>query len=380
MSAIRFTIAGLLAACAGGTAFAGEWTAGTSLDWYADHDTNRQLNRAELEGESMTASLNLDLARRGERGDFRLSPRFRLQRFTGEVVEPVNDLGVSLATGYQMERARYDFGAEYGDESTLNGEVLDTGVLAPDARRRLVGTNLVNGWQETENASLSTTLATTDVHYSGRGSEHLYDYRYHTLALRQSFAMTERFAWFVGALGNLLESPERGDDSRELGSSLGVNFAATARTTLSVNAGRSWRSFMGVRTQGDTRELSLTHREELRDWSLGYSLSLVPYAAGVLGERVQLCFRLRQPLTEHLDVSLDCLRVRNNDAIPGLTTDRRDDRRAEASLGWRFSPTVVMRGALRYTRASLVDSWGETDGWNVGLSASWDPQPRILGH
>jgi hypothetical protein len=376
----RLAIAGLLTACATGTALAGEWSLGTSLHWSADHDTNRMLNSAALESGSMVADIDLQLMRRGERGDFRLTPRLRLQRFTRDVADDVNDVGVSLGAGYQMERARYDFGAEYSDESTLNGEVLDTGVIAPDARRRLASANLVNAWQQTENSSLSTTLATTDVSYTGSGSLHLYDYRYHSLALRQSFAMNERFAWFVGALGNLLESPERGSDSREVGSSLGVNVAMSARTTLSLSVGRSWRSFMGVQTRGDTREFSLVHREELRDWTFGYSLSLVPYAAGVLGEREQLSFRLRQPLTEHVDVALDCLRVRNNEALPGLTTDRRDYRRAEASVGWRLSPSVTVRSALRYTQASLVDSWGDTDGWNVGLSASWDPQPRVFGH
>lgn len=380
MPASRFAIAGLLAACAGGTALAGEWSAGTSLDWSIDHDSNRLLNAAELEGEAMTASLGLQLARRGERGGFRLDPRLRLQRFSHDVADDVDDLGVSLGADYLLERARYDFDAEYSDESTLSGDVLDTGVVVPNARRRLVSASLVNDWQQTEKSSLSTTLASTDVSYTGRGTDRLYDYRYDTLALRQSFAMNERFAWFVGALGNLLESPERRDDSSEIGSNLGVNVAVTARTTLSLSAGRSWRSFLGVNTQGDTREFSLVHREELRDWSFGYSLSLVPYAAGVLGEREQLSFRLRQPISERLGVALDCLQVRNNDAIPGLTTDRRDYRRAEASVSWRVSASTVMRSALRYTQASLVDSRGETDGWNLGVFASWDPQPHILGH
>lgn len=359
---------------------AAEWSVAPSVGWAADQDSNRTLTSAAQDSASVSATLDLELARRGERGEFKLRPHVRLQRFSDDVSEDSDDRGVSLRAVRAFERSQLVISAEYANENTLTSTLADEGVVEADARRRRADASLLWDAQQSENTRFTLSTAQSNVDYSGARADRLFDYRYSTASARETFAFSPRVAFFVTGIASLLENPERDSRSHEHGANVGVSYALSARTSLNANLGRSWRSAEDVRTQGETYEVSLQHQQELRDWSVRVSRSLVPYGTGVLAERESASVTLRQPLREQLDAGFEATLVRNNDAGLGATLDRRRYNRAEASLAWQPWRTFILRGALRYTDATLLFEAGEARGLNFGLSALWRPDPRVLGH
>jgi hypothetical protein len=377
-SSLRIAFA--VAASAALPVCASDWTLAPTLGWIADHDTNRQLSSEQRAGNSTAIALDLDITAQGEITEFKMRPRLLLQRFTDEVGDDVNDLGVSMSARRAFERSLLSFSADVADESTLNPDVAVTGIVAGDARRRMTNAQLGWQWQQSATKTLVMSAAGSDVRYSGARADRLFDYRYSSFHLRETWSLSARTSVFASGIASILDSLERDSRTQERGGNLGIDFALSASTTMSASAGKSWRSTEDVRTQGSTYDLSVSHKQELREWSFGYSRSLVPYGTGVLAEQDSLNLKFIQPLSPRLDFVANASAIRNRDVGLGLTLDRRNYARAETSLSWHVKRTLVLGSALRFTSATLPDDSGDTQGFNFGISMYWQPDATEMGH
>jgi hypothetical protein len=373
---------GLCTGLAGG-AGAAEWSVAPAFSWLADHHSNRALRAGDPAGESLGADLDLGVVRRSETSEFLLRPHYRLRRFSDDVWADVDDKQLLARAGWMFERSSLNVNADAADQSTLTTELAETGFVRADSNRRTYAAGLAWQLQHSEENGFNVSLGWQDVDYTGADEDRLFGYRYATLQAGESFGLSTRGALIVSAFGSALDSPERGSQSREHGLSLGWDFAWTERTSMSLSLGLSRRDVDGADETGTTRNFSLVHKDETRDWSFVYSHSLVPFGTGVLTERDTARLQVMQALSPRLGYLLRAGYSRNSDAGFGVTIDSREYSFGETELRWQWLETwsVVLAGSFgRAIDSGFAQTNTSADGWGVALRTLWAPRARVFGH
>ena len=374
---------GLIAACAG-SAQAGEWTVTPEFSWLADHASNRALRDGAPETQSLGASLDVVLARRDETSEFQVRPHYRLQRFEEHLYPNVDDKQLETLARWQFENSSLDVSAQAGEESTLTSELAETGLVRADANRRTVAGAFGWRYDSSENRQFSLSLSYQDVDYTGAFQDVLTGYRYASATVGESFSLSPRVALLVNAFGSQLRNPERGSTSDERGTSLGVRYAWTERTTISLSLGVSRQDSDGRDSSGTTRDLSLEHKGEVLDWSVEYSHRLQPYGTGVLAERDTAALQIVRNFGPRISTVLSGSYARNEDGGFGLTFDSRDYRFSEAAFRWQVRETWGMSFTGGYSSArqdaTLFNGAEEAGGWSVSVRTHWAPRPLVIGH
>ena len=378
-----FALGACAAACAM-PASAAEWSVTPAFSWDADHSTNRGLQPDAPESQSYGAVVDLQLARRDDTSEFRIQPHYRLARYLADRYPDADDKQLSMSGHWGYENAVLELNALAAEESTLTTELAETGLVRADSNRRTIGGGLAWKYAAAETRQLSLSLGWQDVDYTGARQDVLTGYRYLTASVGESFTLTPRAALLVTAFGSRLESPERNSTSDERGASLGVQYAWSERTTMSLSLGLSKQDMDGRQSTGTTRDFSLDHKGERLDWSLGYSHSLQPYGTGVLAERDTAQLQFVRALGPRLDVLLSGRYARNQDGGFGFTFDSREYRFGESSLRWRVRETWYASLSVGYSTARQEATWftraSDAHGWTIGLNTRWTPRAIVIGH
>jgi hypothetical protein len=364
-------------------AFAAEWFVAPSFLWIADHDSNRALRAGDPAGESLGADIDVNLVRRSETSAFQLRPHYRLRRFSDDVWDDVDDKQLSGNAAWTFEKSKLGVNANVAEQSTLTTELAETGVVRADSNRRTYAAGVDWQTQQSEGRGFNFSMGWQDVDYTGANENQLFAYRYASLQAGESFGLSTRSTVVVSAFGSALRSPERGSESREHGMSLGWDFAWTERTTLSMSLGLSRRDVDGADDTGTTRDFSLVHHDETRDWTLTYSHSLVPFGSGILTERDLAQLQVVQSLGPRFQCLLRGGYARNEDAGFGVTFDSREYSYLESELRWQWVETWNVALATNFARASdsgFAQNNSSADGWAVALRATWAPRPRVFAH
>lgn len=361
-------------------ATAAEWSVAPQFDWDADHQSNRTLSEGAPESQSMGASLDLAIERRSERSRFSLVPHARLRRFTDDVQPDANDYTLDANLRHEFERARIDVGATFADESTLTTELAETGAIRPDATRRSHGAQF--GWRFDHDSArrLDVSASFQDVDYAGAYTGILFDYRYASASLGETFVLSPRSSIGVTGYATALDSPDRGSESREKGAAVDYSFAWSEHTSMSLSLGASRRDVDGEERTGTNGAFSLTHRGETGEWSIGLSRSLVPFGTGVLTQRDSADLVLVEDFAPRLRGILRASYSRNSDAGAGFLFDQRTYRTAETELSWQLTQTWRVSGVAGYGDAIELGAPRGVDGWRLALRSTWAPNRRVLGH
>jgi hypothetical protein len=356
---------------------AAEWSLAQQYSASMDYDSNRRL---ELVGRSTEAGIltaDLRLKRALEYGDIFVEPRYSFRRYSDSTLGNGDDRSVSAGIDHTGERFLLDLTASYWDQSTLQTELLQTGIVSGNTHRRLtqVGSNWT--WMQKERWQLIAQLSYSDVSYYGQSSNQLPGYKYPSGSIGERFSFSERGSLTLSTYGSALSSAARGNSSREVGIQAQIIYSFSERTNIDASLGESVRVVTGSRNLGTDASISLTHAFSLGNLNLAYTRSLVPYGTGFLVQREQYMASLARPLTPYLESSISVLRVQNNDTTVKLGLDRRSYSSATVGLNWHPAETWTLGAQITGLRTQLFGPASQTvNEWRTSVSLTWSPFPK----
>ena len=388
----------LLGAGGGAHLWAAEWSAQPSVSWTTDYDSDRSLSGRSPGSESAVIYGDLKLQRASENLQIVLEPKYDLRRYSQPTWGPGSDRSLAVSLNWKGERTGLALSGSISNATTLTTEVLESGIINGDIRRRLEQLNAQWSWSRTELHQFFLQAGYTNVGYidspyvleSPTGSlvPELPGYKYSTGSLGERFFMSERTTLSVSAFGDALQSPIPGNSSHEEGLQVEYSTSYSERFSLDASVGESRRtlgvesrdaansSIVSTRAQssnGTNASVLVTRAFELGNATLNYTRSLTPYGTGILVQRQQLAASLTRSLATDLDATFSVIRVQNSQSTVRLGLDRAYYDNAVAGLAWRFgeSWTVAPTVTTSWTRA--IGSNLPVHEWRAALSMTWQP-------
>ncbi len=364
---------------------AAEWSVQPIFTMSTDYDSNRSLSEGAQGSEEAVLYGDLKLQSALENTQILLEPKFDLRRYSSSIWGPGNDRSLNAALTWTEERTKLTLTGFIADQTTLTTELLESGIVNGDTRRRTEQANGEWDWSQNELRQSFVQAAFMSAAYSGGPLVELElpGYRYPSAALGERFFMSERLTLSVSAFGDALTSARQGESSHEEGGQVEVIDQYTEATSFDVSVGESKRSIAGDRGYGTNAAATATHNLERGSVSLVYSRSLVPYGTGNLVERQQLTGTLLRPLTPDLDASFSLLRVQNNASTVRLGLDRPYYNTAVAGLTWKMGESWLLQpqGSVALTKpVPPLESTAPFDDrtvfeWRAQLNLVWQPLP-----
>jgi hypothetical protein len=387
---------------AGGAAHlhAAEWSMQPLLSWSADFDDDRNLEPGTAGSEQAILSADVRLQRAMESLQLSLEPHVDVRRYSDSIYGPGNDRSLAAGLAWLGERIQVNFNASIANQNTLTTELLETGIIDTNTRRRLETANGEVDLSWTEKRVLFTQLSYLGSAYSGNlvAEEQLPGYRYASAASGERFILSEHYTFSVSAFGDLLHSERAGDSSHEYGLQAEINYAHSEHTSYDLQVGESRRSLAGatyfvtlpgqpgviqLNVPGSTGtgtniSASFNHNFELSTVQLNYNRSLVPYGNGLLVQRQQATATARHSLSEYLDVDFTILRIQNSAATVRAGVDRRFYENALAGLNWKVGETWTLRSEAGTSWSPPIGSDTTVHEWRAALTMTWKPNPTAM--
>ncbi len=351
------------------------------FSWTLDYDSDRSLSSPSAQGsEQAVLSADVRLQRSLENMQITLEPHFDVRRFSSSYWGPGDDRSLAGAYSWTGERMQFSLNASIANQNTLTTELLETGIVNTNTRRRTSQASAEWDWSRTEKHQFFTQLSYSDTSYSGPSLVQLElpGYRYYVGSLGERLFLSEHLTLSVSAFGDALSSDRSGASSHEEGGQLGLIYAHSEKTSCNVSVGESERSLGGQRSTGTNATASITHNLYLGSVALSYTRSLQPYGTGVLVERQQLTASASRSLTPYLSTDVAVLRIQNNNSTVRLGLDRPYYDNAVAGLNWRLGETWTLRSELTTSWSQPTRSNATVREWRAGLTMTWKPSPSVM--
>jgi hypothetical protein len=371
---------------AGGAAhlWAAEWSAQPSVGWTTDYDSDRSLSGSQTPGsESAVLYGDLRLQRSSESLQILLEPKYDLRRYSDNIWGPGSDRSLAISLNLKGERTGLTLNGSIANATTLQTEVLETGIINGDVRQRLEQLNAQWSWWRTERHQFFLQAGYTDIGYldspyvlQGPGGPlvpELPGYKYTSGSLGEHLFLSERTTLSVSAFGDALRSPIHGNSSQEEGVQVEYSTSFSERISLDASVGESKRSLSGRSSFGTNASVVLTRTYDLGSATLNYSHSLTPYGTGILVNRQQASATVTRSLATDLDVSFSVIRVQNSDSTVRLGLDRPYYDNAVVGLSWRFGESWTVAPAVTTSWTRAIGTNVPVHEWRGALSMTWSP-------
>lgn len=367
---------------AGGAAHvhAAQWSMQPIISWETDFDNNRSLAPNVASSEQAVLSADLQLQRSLENFQVMLEPRFDLRRFSDSIWGPGDDRSVLGSLSWNGERSRLTLNGTFANQNTLTSELLETGIVNTNTRRRTETATGELDLLRTEEHVFFTQISYLGSSYSGPAlvEELLPGYRYESAAIGERFILSEHLTFSASAFGDILHSDRAGGSSHEAGGQVELTYTHSERATFDLQVGESRRVLTGSASLGTNVAASATRNFERGSLSLAYSRSLVPYGNGFLVERQQISGTARHSLTPHLDADLTAMRITNNESTVRLGLDRSFYDSLGGGLSWKIGETWTLRSEASTVWSPPIGSNHSVHEWRAGLTMTWKPLPKII--
>lgn len=349
----------------------------------ADYDSDRNLTNDTQGSEEAVLYGDLRLQRAIENTQILIEPKFDLRRYSSSIWGPGNDRSLNAAFNWVGQRMKVNLTGYIASATTLTTEVLETGIIDSDTRRRTAQANGEWDWLQNERHQTFLQLGYTSASYSGPPLVQLElpGYRYSSASLGERFFLSERWTFSVSAFGDALTSARQGNSSHEEGGQVELSYQYSEKTSFDVSAGESKRSLAGQRGSGTNAAVSASHSLPLGTVTLSYVRSLVPYGNGVLVERQLITATATRPLTPYLDANFTLLRLQNNASTVNLGLDRPYYDNAAVGLNWKISESWTLQPLFTTSWSKSITPRGSGESppnvfeWRAGLTLTWQPFP-----
>jgi hypothetical protein len=355
--------------------FAAEWSMQPTLGWTTDYDSDRDLEPGVAGSEEAVLSADLRLQRSLENMQLMLEPHFDVRRYSDDVWGPGDDRNLLGSFNWTGERTQLALNGSVANQSTLTTELLETGIVNTDTRRRAYQGGLEWDWSRTDRHQSFVTLNYQDVSYSGPQDVQLLlpGYKYPSGTFGERFFLSEKMTFSVSAFGDALLSEEQRASSHEAGGQVEFTYSHSEKTAFDISVGESRRSVAGTGGYGTVAALSVNHNFELSTVSLSYSRNLVPYGIGFLVERQQVTAGYTRHLTPYLDTDFTVLGVRNNESAELLGLDRKNYENAAVGLSWKMSESWTLRPQVATSWSQPIQATATVRQWRAQVDMTWKP-------
>ena len=359
---------------------AAQWSLQPVLSWQTDFDSNRSIEPDGQGSEQAVLSADAFLQRSLENLQFTLQPHFDLRRYSDSEWSPGDDRSVAGTFSWNSERSQLNLSGSIANQNTLTTELLETGIIDTNGRRRTATANGELDLGRTEEHLFFTQVSYLGTSYSGPllTELELPGYRYYSAASGERFILSEHLTFSVSAFGDYLQSDRAGDSSHEAGGQVELKYSHSEQTTFDVQVGESRRVLTGVSSLGTNALASATHNFELSSVSLSYSRSLVPYGNGFLVEKQQITAAVKRSLTPILDADLSAIRIDNNKSTVQLELDRAYYDNLGAGLTWRLSEHWSLRSEATTSWSPPINYPHTVHEWRTALTMTWTPLPTVI--
>jgi hypothetical protein len=360
---------------------AAEWSMQPAFSWSADYDSDRSLAPAGVQGsEEGVLSADVQLQRSVENLKMTLEPHFDVRRYSDSVWGPTDDRSLATSLAWSGERTQLNVSGSISNQTTLTTELLETGIVNADTRRRTAQASGELDFSKTEKHLFFAQVSYSGTTYSGPPLVQLElpGYRYGAASAGERFLLSEHLTLSASAFGDILRSDRQGGSSYEAGGQVELNYAHSEYTTFDVSVGQSRRTLAGVPGNGTNVSASVTRKLALGSVALSYTRSLVPYGTGFLVERQQVTASATRALTPYLTADVAVLRVQNNQSTVRLGLDRPYYDNAVAGLNWQLSETWSLRSQVSTSWSQPIHSAALVHEWRAGLTMTWTPGPSAI--
>ena len=359
---------------------AAQWSLQPVLSWQTDFDSNRSIEPNGQGSEQAVLSADAILQRSLENLQFSLQPHFDLRRYSDSEWSPGDDRSLAGAFSWNSERSQLSLNGSIANQNTLTTELLETGIIDTDTRRRTAQASGELDLGQTEEHLFFTQASYLGSSYSGPplSEELLPGYRYYSAASGERFVLSEHLTFSASAFGDYLHSDRAGDSSHEAGGQVELKYSHSELTTFDIQVGESRRVLTGAASLGTNVLASATHKFELSSVSLSYSRSLVPYGNGFLVERQQITAAVTRSLTPTLDADLTAIRIDNNNSTVRLELDRRFYDNLGGGLTWKVSENWSLRSEATTSWSPPINYPHTVHEWRTALTMTWRPLPNVF--
>jgi len=350
------------------------------LGWTTDYDSDRSLGPGVPGSEEAVLTADVQLQRSLENMQFMLEPHFDVRRYSSNVWGPGNDRNLSGSFSWNGTRTQITLTGSVANQSTLTTELLETGLVNTDTRRRAYQGGLQGSWARSERHQSFISLNYMDVSYSGPQFVQLLlpGFKYPSGSIGERFFLSEKITFSVSAFGDALLSDQSRASSHEAGGQVEFSYAHSERTSFDLSIGESKRSVAGTNGLGTVGALSVVHNFERSTATLSYSRNLVPYGIGFLVERQQLTAGFTRHLTPYLDADITVLGIRNNQSAVLLGLDRKNYENAGLGMSWKLGESWTLRPVVTTSWTRPIQASADVHEWRAELDMIWKPLPSWI--
>jgi hypothetical protein len=364
---------------------AAEWSVQPTFSLQTDFDSDRNLSTQSQGSEEAVLYGDLRLQRAIENTQILIEPKFDLRRYSDSIWGPGNDRSLNAAFSWTGERLKASLTGYIANQTTLTTELLETGIINADTRRRTSQATGELDWSQSERrqAFLQANYLSTAFSGPPLAELELPGYDYSSVALGERFFLSERLTLAASAFGDALTSARFGQSSHEEGGQLELTDQYSEKTSFDVSVGQSKRSLAGERGNGTNVSLTASHSLTLGSAALSYVRSLVPYGTGVLVQRQQITATLTRTLAPNLDATFTALRIQNNASTVRLGLDRPYYNNTALGLNWTMGESWKLQPLLTTSWSKPSPPRDSPPGftepsvfeWRASLTLVWQPFP-----
>ncbi|GAC1453487.1 MAG: hypothetical protein PVS2B3_13780 [Steroidobacteraceae bacterium] len=378
----QLALAVVLAAAPVG-ALAAEWSWVPTLDFWIDHDTNRNLVPQAIPSEGTAMALDMRLRYATERLTLALDPQAVLQRFSDREFGNSNDARVDGKLNWLTERSAVALTSALSDQTLLSTELATTGIIQPGIRRR--DEDATASWTYAQSATRSLTVQASYADTSYRGARleltALRSNRDTTLAASEQIQYSDRIATLVTVSASNFQAQAESGPARTIGVTTGFKAQLAERTTLNADAGLDRNTLLSTVVQGFAGDLTLTRATDTGNYSLSASRSVAPIGLGEITQSDVLKVGVVRDLAPQLSFNSSLGVTRNTSVFRfqslriDLTYLDRTYTQLAMGLVWRTSETwsVAARASGNRAEGKTVPN---AHGWQARLEAQWTPVPH----
>ena len=363
-----------LAAC--GVARAAQWSIEPQFGLLVNYNSNLLLApTGELASEGTTLSVDATLKRDTGSMEMDLHPHLDLQRFANDPTLNANNGSLQGSYSTHSERSTFSLGAGYEKASTLVTELSSTGIIDANTRRETTSASVSLGrdFSETQHLDLQGTYA--NVVYPDGEQAGLVGYRYPVVSLTDTFTVSPRTSWSVGAQADQLKVPQTDYLANDQGLRLTLKHSFSALTSVAMAAGGTNTTVAGTSQHGYVWDLHGTHNSLLTQWDVDISQTLQPSGRGYLVRRNSVSVSASQNVAPRLYATMNLQFVRNSEVAGGPFLDVPRYFSGDAGFDYHVAEHIVVSVTGGYTELEEPGSYQHARGWRAGVNTRWTPVP-----
>ena len=347
-------------------AFSSEYNDNTFLTTLP-HDTllrNSVRPALQVKGATETASLQTDAW-------------LRFDRYPGEPSINSNNWDLKLDSAFGSEVQHADVLVDFMKDTTLETELLDTGLTGTATPRR--SALIAPSWNYSMN---QTTFLGLDYSYSKvnyEASTVLIDYRYQTVSGSLAWQFSDATEWSVVAFGDNYDTADdvsrfwnvgvQGGVVHDFSERVHTRFFAGARHTTSRNEFLS--NVYRDNSTGGVLDARLEYQFERARLYVDVSSNVQPSGGGYLQESDLINLGWWHPVAPQWRVSVDATAIHNQSLTDYRTPYDRHYATVQARLDWRWARKWLAGGYVRYARSKYVQNPDVADANVVGVQVTY---------